>query len=184
MTPASRVWIQNVTVCTFKTSPCVPARRAHVSTHVHVVAPVLSSSSSASSSSTSFPQDSSSTSLSPANLRSDDTYPQAQGNRRDNPKNKNPNQNEDIHQAAGNRLRDFPEWLEDFTENLEIAEVPASANISHDSDSERPTKVASRKHSIYTRFPKDQNCEVCKRTKMTRDGEMAKQNLVQKISVT
>ena len=51
-----------------------------------VVVPGLSSSSSASSSSTSFPQDSSSTSPSPARLRSDDTYYQAPGNRRDPPK--------------------------------------------------------------------------------------------------
>ena len=29
-----RVSIQNVPVCTFKTSPCVPAPRAHVETHV------------------------------------------------------------------------------------------------------------------------------------------------------
>ena len=32
-----RVSIQNVPVCTFKTSPCVPTPRAHVSTHVRVV---------------------------------------------------------------------------------------------------------------------------------------------------
>ena len=32
----------------------------------------------------------------------------------------------------------------------------------------RPTKVAPRTHSIYTHFPKDRNCEVCLRTKMTR----------------
>ena len=40
MTPraSTRVWIQNVPVCTFKTSPCVPAPRAHVETHVRVVA--------------------------------------------------------------------------------------------------------------------------------------------------
>ena len=31
------VSIQNVPVCTFKTSPCVPATRAHVETHVRVV---------------------------------------------------------------------------------------------------------------------------------------------------
>ena len=35
--PALRVSVQNVTVCTFKTSPCVPASRAHVETHVRVV---------------------------------------------------------------------------------------------------------------------------------------------------
>ena len=35
---------------------------------------------------------------------------------------------------------------------------------------ERPTKVVSksRKHCIYVRFPKDRNCEICLRTKMTR----------------
>ena len=45
-----------------------------------------------------------------------------------------------------------------------------SAHISQDSDSERHTKVVSksRKHSFYTHFPKDRNCEVCLRTKMTR----------------
>ena len=60
--------------------------------------------------------------------------------------------------------------MKEFTENLEIAEMPAAANISLDSDSERPTKVASKskKDSIYTHFPKDRNCEVCLRTKMTR----------------
>ena len=55
-----------------------------------------------------------------------------------------------------------------FTENLEDTEVPAPAHISHDSDSERPTEVTSRKHCIFTHFPKDPNCEVCLRTKLTR----------------
>ena len=32
----------------------------------------------------------------------------------------------------------------------------------------RPTKVVPRKHSIYTHFPKDRNCEICKRTNITR----------------
>ena len=35
--PALRVSIQNVPVCTFKASPCVPAPRAHVFQHVRVV---------------------------------------------------------------------------------------------------------------------------------------------------
>ena len=40
---------------------------------------------------------------------------------------------------------------------------------SHDSDSERLTKVVvSRKHTCYTHFPKDRNNEICKRTKITR----------------
>ena len=58
---------------------------------------------------------------------------------------------------AGNCNGDgVPEWLEDFTENLEIVDMPAAANISHDSDPECPFKVASRTHSIFVHFPKDQ----------------------------
>ena len=49
---------------------------------------------------------------------------------------------------------------------LEDTEVLTSANISRDSDLERPTKVAPRKHSIHTHFPRDQNGEVCKQTKI------------------
>ena len=65
--------------------------------------------------------------------------------------------------AAGNSSEDLPEWLKDVTQNLEIA------HISHDSDLECPTKVAPVKHSIFSHFPKDQNCEICQRTKITRD---------------
>ena len=64
------------------------------------------------------------------------------------------------------RLRDPPEWSKEFTENLEDTEVPAPAHISHDSDSERPSEEAPRKHNIFTHFPEDRNCEVCLRTKM------------------
>ena len=59
--------------------------------------------------------------------------------------------------VAGNCNGDgIPVWPEDFTENLEIVETAAPAEISHDLDPERPLKVASRKHSIFTHFPKDQ----------------------------
>ena len=46
----------------------------------------------------------------------------------------------------------------------------ASAHSSPESDLEHPTKVAtkSRKHSIKTHFPKDRNCHVCLRTKVTK----------------
>ena len=130
-----------------------------------LVVPGLSSSSGTSSSSTSPPQDSSSTSSSPATDRSDEPVT---GNWREtNPitpiQNKKRNGNQDL-----DRLRDLPERLEEFTDNPEDTEVPAPANISQDSNAERPAKVASRKHSIYTHLPKDRNCEACLRTKMTR----------------
>ena len=64
---------------------------------VPVFVPGLSSSSS--SSSPSSPHDSSSTSLSPAKLRSDDAYQQAPRNRRDHPKNQTKIKNEDNQQA-------------------------------------------------------------------------------------
>ena len=68
-------------------------------------------------------------------------------------------------------MRDMPEWLEEFTKNVEDEGVLVSrstpANASHDSEPEPSRKVASRKHSIYTHFPKDRNCEICKRTKIT-----------------
>ena len=72
---------------------------------------------------------------------------------------------------SDDRLRNLPEWLEEFTDSLEDTEMPAPAHISQDSDSERPTKVVSksRNHSIETHFPNDRNCEVCMRTKMTMD---------------
>ena len=38
----------------------------------------------------------------------------------------------------------------------------------HDSGSERPSEVALRKHSVKAQFPKDRNCEICPRTKITR----------------
>ena len=94
--------------------------------------------------------------------RSDEPAPR---NWRDSPVTLSKSEKRDTSRASDDRLRDFPEWLEERTENLEDTEVLAPAHSSHDSDSERPTKVASRKHSIFNLFPKDRNCEVCLRTK-------------------
>ena len=94
---------------------------------VPVVVPGLSSNSGASSSSTSLPQDSSSSS-SPASFRSDEGV---SGHWR------NPPRIQKKEQQGGSRrpLRYLSEWVEEFTENLEDTVVPASANISHVSDS-------------------------------------------------
>ena len=84
---------------------------------------------------------------SPAIQRRDDTHAQASRNRGDPTKKQNKNKDNSL--ASSNRLRDLPDWLEEFTENLEGKEVPASrdtpANTSQDSDSERTTKLVSRK---------------------------------------
>ena len=44
----------------------------------------------------------------------------------------------------------------------------APASSSRESASEPPIKVVSGKHSIFTHFPKDRNCDICLRTKITR----------------
>ena len=67
-------------------------------------------------------------------------------------------------------LADLPFWLQDFTDDLIPTEVQAPTHISQDSDSEHSTTVAtkSRKHSIFSHFPKDRNCDACMRSKITK----------------
>ena len=69
---------------------------------------------------------------------------------------------------------EIPEWLQEFRENLVDDEIPlqggSHASSSHEASSE-PTfrrREELGKHSVYTHFPKDRNCEICKRTKITR----------------
>ena len=67
---------------------------------------------------------------------------------------------------------DLPEWLEEFTDNLVDEEAPASseaANTSREPLHQEPSIiVVSGKHSIFTHFPNDRTCEVCKTNKITR----------------
>ena len=66
------------------------------------------------------------------------------------------------------------EWLEEFTVNLVDDEIPlqrgSHASSSHEASLEPTTKRREDlcKHSVYTHFPEDWNCEICKRTKITR----------------
>ena len=75
----------------------------------------------------------------------------------------------------GNSLNsEIPEWLQEFRENLVDDEIPlqggSHASSSHERSLEPTTKRREDlgKHSVYTHFPKDRNCEICKRTKITR----------------
>ena len=80
--------------------------------------------------------------------------------------------------ARGNPLRsdnsEIPEWLQEFRENLVDDEIPlqggSHASSSHEVSLE-PTSKRSEdfgKHSVYTHFLQDRNCEICQRTKITR----------------
>ena len=84
------------------------------------------------------------------------------------PKNPNKNDNEEV---RGDPLRDLPEWLQEFTENLVDDSVPEhrdASSSSHELLSEPRAKVVSGKHSIFIHFPKDRNFDICFRTKITR----------------
>ena len=74
----------------------------------------------------------------------------------------------------GNPLdSEIPEWLQEFREIL-VDEIPvhggSHASSSHEVSLETTTKRREDlgKHSVYTHFPRDRNCEICKRTKITR----------------
>ena len=74
----------------------------------------------------------------------------------------------------GNPLHsEIPEWLQEFRGNLVDDEIPlqggSHASSSHEASLEPATKRRDDlgKHSVYTHFPKDRNCD-CKRTKITR----------------
>ena len=66
------------------------------------------------------------------------------------------------------------EWLQEFRENLVDDEVPerrdSQASSSHEVSLEPTLKRREDlgKHSVYTHFPEDRNCEICRRTKITR----------------
>ena len=75
----------------------------------------------------------------------------------------------------GNLLNsEIPEWLQEFEENLVDDEIPVQggshASSSHEVSLEPTVKRREDlgKHSVYTHFPEDRNCEICKRTKITR----------------
>ena len=61
-----------------------------------------------------------------ATTRGDSTSILASGNRSRDPTMTTNTKNKDIVPASGNRLRDSPEWLVEFTENLEEEGVLAS----------------------------------------------------------
>ena len=91
-------------------------------------------------------------------------------------KNPKPNKNEDHESDRRDPLcSDIPEWLQEFRENIVDDRVLERRN-SHASSSHEPSleptptrSVDLGKHSVETHFPTDRNCEICQRTKITRD---------------
>ena len=90
-------------------------------------------------------------------------------------KNPKPNENEDHEKERRDPFcSEIPERLQEFGANLVDDRVPECRD-SHASSSHEPsleTTLARSadlgKHSVYSHFPKDRNCEICQRTKITR----------------
>ena len=162
-----------------KKSNCVP-----------FVVPGLSASSSTSStptSSTSLSQDSvfdvSRYTENPATERSGSTSEELRGNPlHRSTETKNTNKNEGHEEVQSDLLHELPDWLQEFRETLvdessssEPRGNPApghrdTSSSSHELPMEAQAKVGpgSGKHSVYTHFPNDPNCDICLKTKITR----------------
>ena len=79
------------------------------------------------------------------------------------------NKNKDDHEARGDPLRDLQEWSEEFNDNsVEEEASTTEAAGSLEPGIPEPLPVEYGKHNVYRHFPKDRNCEVCGRTKITR----------------
>ena len=90
-------------------------------------------------------------------------------------KTQNQIKKEDHELEWGNPLNsDIAKWLREFREiswMLGVLEPRDShASSSHEVSLEPTSKRREDlgKHSVYTHFPKDRNCEICQRTKITR----------------
>ena len=94
----------------------------------------------------------------------------------DNQANKipKPNKKGTKKEQSDSLYSEIPEWLQEFREILVDDEIPvhgdSHASSSHEASLEPIFKRREDlgKHSVYTHFPKDRNCEICKRTKITR----------------
>ena len=89
-------------------------------------------------------------------------------------KNPKPNKKETTTERCNPLYSEIPEWLQEFRENLVDDEIPvhgdSHARSSHEASLEPTFKRREDlgKHSVCTHFPKDRNCEICIRTKITR----------------
>ena len=89
-------------------------------------------------------------------------------------KNQKTNKKETTIERCNPLDSEIPEWLQEFREILVDDEIPlqggSHASSSHEVSLEPTTKRREDlgKHSVYIHFPKDRNCEICKRTKISR----------------
>ena len=99
---------------------------------------------------------------------------QANENPKPNKKEPKRERGDPLFADSGRASSEILEWLQEFRENLVDDEIPvhgdSHASSSHEASVEPTFKRREDlcKHSVYTYFPKDRNCEICQRTKITR----------------
>ena len=100
----------------------------------------------------------------------------------DSTETENKSKNGESKEVQRDIAHELPDWLQEFRENLvdestseglRRGMLQRSADISkslHKLPMEPRAKVepGSGKHSVFTHFPKDPNCEICLKTKITR----------------
>ena len=80
-------------------------------------------------------------------------------------------QKNDDEEFLSDELQRVPDWLQEFRHGLvekSVSEHRDASSSSHELLLELRAKVVSSKHNIFTHFPKDRNCDICLRTKITR----------------
>ena len=89
-------------------------------------------------------------------------------------KTQKPNKKETTIERRNPSDSETPEWLQEFREIFVDDGIPlqggSHASSSHEVSLEPTSKRREDlgKHSVFTHFPKDRNCEICQRTKITR----------------
>ena len=75
--------------------------------------------------------------------------------------------------TSRDRLQNFPQWLQEFTDNLlEPRSISSGSESREQPESPRPDPLAAKapkeQHSVFTHFQRDPHCEICKHAKVTR----------------
>ena len=76
----------------------------------------------------------------------------------------------DDEELQSDELQGVPDWLQEFKDGLVDECVPEhrdTSSSSHQLRLEPRAKVVPSKHNNFTHFPKDWNCDICLRTKIT-----------------
>ena len=93
-------------------------------------------------------------------------------------KSKTPKKNDDDEELQSDELQSVPDWLQEFRHGLvefkeelideSVPEHRDTSSSSHDLPLDPRANAVPSKHNHFTYFPKDRNCDICLRTKITR----------------